>query len=760
MNHIKKYDLQNLEFDASYFCDEVREGFFIPSIIKRYWACQLLVLKEIDRICRKHDIAWYAHCGTLLGAVRHGGYIPWDDDMDICMLRHDWIRFFEVAETELPKEYWIHNPLKEKDNDETIGKIRSAHAINFNEEHLKEYYGCPYSVTIDIFPLDDLSESEDDEEKRRKNVNNIWTAQKVVAAGGLDSEECRSLLSDIERENHVILHRKDDIRNELLSLLWKVFRMYDSDKAEYAAMMPFWIANRSHKYSKKLFKGTMLLPFENTFIPVPPQYEEVLHIEYGDYMAIRRDGGLHDYPVFINQEEILIKDKGENLFRYTINKKTELPVRSAETLSTQCREIIDMLINVHGQIKNLLNTGNVEIVCKLLEGCQNLAINLGTLLENRISGSEHTVHMLEEYCELVYKCSEDQTDENAERLEESLEHISEEVNELLQNRKKQILFLSFKGDWWRELKPFYEKCNSDPGMDVTVISVPYLIGDDVAQIKGEIHDDRELLPDNVIITDVKEYDFSNHFPDVIYTDYPYDGTCTTMNVPQFFYSENLRKYTEKLVYVPPFDCSEPAGEGDRANVTLKTLIEQPAVVYADEVILRSEVFKKLYVDVLTSLNGNREYWDEKIKAAEREAVPDESPISDHDTLPEEWGKKIAGRKALVFRISSSFILHYRNLAIKKIQEALNIISGSKEKIALIFSPDVQEDRLEVIDHEIFEQYEGLISDIKRTDEVIYDDSGMSDTYVSCFGAYYGCACNLAHKCRNAGIPVMIMNAEL
>ncbi|MBQ3787039.1 MAG: LicD family protein, partial [Lachnospiraceae bacterium] len=88
---------------TEFFRDEVRNGFYIPTAIKQAWACILDVLKEIDDICRRHDIRYFADWGTLLGTVRHGGFIPWDDDLDICMLRDDYVRFRQVADAELPE---------------------------------------------------------------------------------------------------------------------------------------------------------------------------------------------------------------------------------------------------------------------------------------------------------------------------------------------------------------------------------------------------------------------------------------------------------------------------------------------------------------------------------------------------------------------------------------------------------------------------------------------------------------------------------
>ena len=66
-----------MQFPHTYFEDEIREGFYITGAMKRAWAAQLEVLEEIDKVCKKHNIRWFADCGTLLGAVRHRGYIPW-----------------------------------------------------------------------------------------------------------------------------------------------------------------------------------------------------------------------------------------------------------------------------------------------------------------------------------------------------------------------------------------------------------------------------------------------------------------------------------------------------------------------------------------------------------------------------------------------------------------------------------------------------------------------------------------------------------
>ena len=98
-----------MEFSHEYFDDEVREDFYVSGLMKRLWAANLEVISDVAKVCDKYNIRWFADYGTLLGAVRHGGCIPWDDDFDICMLRGDYMRFLEVAEKELPQNYSVLN---------------------------------------------------------------------------------------------------------------------------------------------------------------------------------------------------------------------------------------------------------------------------------------------------------------------------------------------------------------------------------------------------------------------------------------------------------------------------------------------------------------------------------------------------------------------------------------------------------------------------------------------------------------------------
>lgn len=115
---------------------------------------QLSILEEIDRICQKHQIGYWLDGGTLLGAVRHGGFIPWDDDIDIAMRQEDLDRFVSVAPSELREGLFLQTPQIEPQSKEPIVKVRDLNSFyvegsdNFAADYQKGLY-------VDIFPMVD-----------------------------------------------------------------------------------------------------------------------------------------------------------------------------------------------------------------------------------------------------------------------------------------------------------------------------------------------------------------------------------------------------------------------------------------------------------------------------------------------------------------------------------------------------------------------------------------------------------------------------
>lgn len=125
--------------------------------LRKLQLLQLDILKELDRICRKNDITYSICGGTLLGAVRHKGFIPWDDDVDIAMLRGDYNRFYEVCKTELNPKYYAQSLKTDSEYRWGYGRIllNGTEFVRCGQEHLKARTG----VFIDIIPCDSLSDN-------------------------------------------------------------------------------------------------------------------------------------------------------------------------------------------------------------------------------------------------------------------------------------------------------------------------------------------------------------------------------------------------------------------------------------------------------------------------------------------------------------------------------------------------------------------------------------------------------------------------
>ena len=164
--------------EEKFFEGEERENFFVDSRMKRYWASQIEVLEEIKRICDKYKIKYFAEWGTLLGAVRHKGIIPWDDDIDIGMLRDDWNRFAQIAPQELDAWFEMKNIYNDTEQDNCIMRVINSRHMNFDTDFLERFHMCPFSTGIDIFPIDYIPRDS----KKDKDLVHLIHTLMVTAA--------------------------------------------------------------------------------------------------------------------------------------------------------------------------------------------------------------------------------------------------------------------------------------------------------------------------------------------------------------------------------------------------------------------------------------------------------------------------------------------------------------------------------------------------------------------------------------------------
>lgn len=313
-----------MKFDKSFFEAEVRDGFYVTSEMKQVWAAQLEVLNDVDKACRENGIQYFAEWGTLLGAVRHHGFIPWDDDMDICMKRPDYNRFLEIAEKIMPSNYKIYN-LKSHNNDgNMVSRIINTDQISYDAEKLKKYHGVPYVIGLDIFPLDYISDNKEDDELQSNVIVMISSIMNVIKSiqdnnVQLDEENLTQInmqLSQVENICGVTINREDDIVQQLNILIDRMCGIYRENEAEYITIMLLWVGGKNYRFPKKYYDKAIRIPFENTTIPVPYAYDSILKKKYGDYMKLVHTWDSHDYPIFESQKKI-IENAGVDINKYT-----------------------------------------------------------------------------------------------------------------------------------------------------------------------------------------------------------------------------------------------------------------------------------------------------------------------------------------------------------------------------------------------------------------------------------------------------------
>lgn len=385
-----------------YYNPEVREGFRIAEMTKRYWAVQLKVLCAIDSVCEKHGLRWFAEFGTLIGAVRHRGFIPWDDDTDIAMFRKDYERFLEVAPAELPATYRVFDVTNEPGYDDPLGRVVNNGRIQFDPAYLNEYCGCPYTAGVDIFLLDGIYDDPDLEQVRCDRAMELRRAYDMVAGGGRDLPECRALLGRIRSRYDVALPVNDELGHRLAGMIWRNYAECDAESSTYVSYMKGWTAYKAYKREKSWYDRTVYLPFENLEIPVPAEYDAVLRAEYGDYMRIDRGGGVaHPYPVYRMQQEILLDhlsshpdDRLSAYIHSTADKHMEHDAK--------CTEILNMCDQVTEMIRTKV-AGDQASCHALLQGMISLLDSLTNLVKEDYSTDSVAVHRIEKVRELIDK---------------------------------------------------------------------------------------------------------------------------------------------------------------------------------------------------------------------------------------------------------------------------------------------------------------------------------------------------------------------
>ena len=169
----------NINLPEGFLNEEVRCGYTVTRQRKEIWAVELDLLAEFDRVCRKYDLKYCADGGTLLGAVRHQGYIPWDDDLDVAMLRRDFEKLNEIAPKEFKKPYFWQTEETDPGSARGHAQLRNSDTTSIIALEYKHqrHNNFNQGIFIDIFPFDTVIDDEKklvEQDKRRLALNDRY----------------------------------------------------------------------------------------------------------------------------------------------------------------------------------------------------------------------------------------------------------------------------------------------------------------------------------------------------------------------------------------------------------------------------------------------------------------------------------------------------------------------------------------------------------------------------------------------------------
>lgn len=284
--------------------EENRSDYHIPISMKKVWAIEIDLLLQFTKVCRENNIRFWVIGGTLLGAVRHSGFIPWDDDIDITMPRDDYERLLKLPTTTFCAPYFLQTPLNDNDYYCSFARLRNSMttAVTISKSN-----NCNNGIYLDIIPLDGYEKFTFLSHIRNTIIRTLNFIAHTYAY---------KIKTNIVRRLVCYFFNIPFFKIDLK----KMYKVVDSlakkipwDKTNYVGnnlYSPY--SMKKNKFKKKDFAETKWIPFEFIEVPIPIGYDHVLSTLMGNYMElppIEKRGVWHSwkYEPDISFEEMVIK---------------------------------------------------------------------------------------------------------------------------------------------------------------------------------------------------------------------------------------------------------------------------------------------------------------------------------------------------------------------------------------------------------------------------------------------------------------------
>lgn len=248
-----------------------------PENVKKLQSCEMEILDEVARICEKHHLSYFIVGGNLIGAIRHKGFIPWDDDMDIAMMREDYDKFLEIASKEINDKFVVdyieNNPYYYL----PFAKVRIKDSL-YEEPVQKNYKGFK-GIWIDIFPLDNANKE-----------NSLLIKIQGSLKEGIHF--VNAVKANVSSEKYPVFKKiikfifKPFSIKKLTYIQMKIMKWNKNSNAPYCISFGSRYNKKKETVLKTVFLPTVKLEYEGRNYEAPREHDFYLKRIYGDYMKI------------------------------------------------------------------------------------------------------------------------------------------------------------------------------------------------------------------------------------------------------------------------------------------------------------------------------------------------------------------------------------------------------------------------------------------------------------------------------------------
>lgn len=406
------------------------------------------------------------------------------------------------------------------------------------------------------------------------------------------------------------------------------------------------------------------------------------------------------------------------------------------------KKLRDSLLQLLSYIKEGLETLNVtepEEKIDLLQQMQQAVIYIGNTIEKTQKNTEEMIAFLSAFAERMYELSIDSI---------AVEIVKEECDrlfEVLQTELKvkfEILFLPYKSSMWDSLESIYKAAVEDTSCNVVVMPIPYY---SVNEDRTALEENYEgtFFPEGIEITDYREYSIEERLPDVIFIHNPYDDKNLVTQIKPCFFSSELVKYTDRLVYVPYKVCS---GKVKDLYCVL------PGVKNAWRVFVQSEKVRDVYIKYQPK---------EKIIATGSPKI--DKVIENAEKRPEitkEWEAVFKGKKVFLLNTHLNSLINYPTETLEKLKGLLCLFEGRRD-VALLWRPHpLSIQTIKAMSPGILTEYQEIIEKCKKIENVVYDDTSEPHSAIACSDAYIGDKSSMVSMFGVTNKPIYIWSYNL